>query len=153
MSKFKSIIFSTMLLSSILAAGCAKNNEIIKIHTDNAPQAIGPYEQAVVIDKTVYCSGQIAIDPITNVLIDGDVSAQTHQVMKNIKEVLKAASSNINRIVKATIFLTDMNNFSTVNEIYKSYFTENNYPARSAVEVSELPKGALVEIEVIAVQE
>ncbi|MBQ0008810.1 MAG: RidA family protein [Firmicutes bacterium] len=105
------------------------------------------------IDKTVYCSGQIAIDPTTNTLIDEDISAQTHQVMKNIKEVLKAASSSLDKVVKATIFLTDMNNFAVVNEIYKSYFTENNYPARSAVEVSELPKGALVEIEVIAIQE
>ena len=153
MSKVRKIIVSSMLLASVFTSGCAKDNEIIKIHTDNAPQAIGPYEQAVVVDKTVYCSGQIAIDPTTNTLIDGDISAQTHQVMKNIKEVLKAASSSLDKVVKATIFLTDMNNFTTVNEIYKSYFTENNYPARSAVEVAELPKGALVEIEVIAVQE
>lgn len=153
MSKALKIIVPTLLLASVFASGCSKDDEIIKIHTDNAPQAIGPYEQAVVVNKTVYCSGQIAIDPTTNTLIDGDISAQTHQVMKNIKEVLKAASSSLDKVVKATISLTDMNNFTVVNEIYKSYFTENNYPARSAVEVSELPKGALVEIEVVAVQE
>ena len=148
----KKIIISGLLLSSLFLCGCGNKTEIIKIHTNNAPQAIGPYEQAVVVDKTVYCSGQIAIDPTTNTLIEGDVAAQTHQVMKNIKAVLEAASTNLDNVVKATIYLTDMNDFNVINEIYKSYFTNDNYPARSAVEVSNLPKGALVEIEVIAVQ-
>lgn len=152
MKMIKKITLTSLLLGTLFFSGCGNNGQITYIHTNDAPEAIGPYQQAVVIDKMVYCSGQIAIDPTTNKLIDGDVGAQTHQIMKNIKAILSAASSDLDHIVKASIFMINLDNFSTVNEIYSTYFSEGHYPARSCVEVSELPKGAEIEIEVIAAQ-
>ena len=119
------------------------------IHTDHAPKAVGPYSQAVDIGSFVFCSGQIAIDPATNEVLKADLQIQTHQVMKNIQAVLKASDLSFSNIVKTTIFLTDMNDFSAVNEIYASYLTQP-YPARSTVAVLSLPKGVNVEIEVTA---
>ena len=147
----KKLIISTALLGSVLLGGCGNTNEIKYIHTDNAPQAIGPYQQAAVIDGTVYCSGQIAIDPATNEFIGGDIETQTHRVMKNLKAVLEAAGSSFEKVTKTTIFIVDLGNFNKVNEVYASYFSEGHYPARSCVVVSELPKGAGVEIECVAV--
>jgi 2-iminobutanoate/2-iminopropanoate deaminase len=118
------------------------------ISTKNAPSAIGPYSQAVVANGMVYTSGQISIDPKTNEFVAGTVEEQTHQVCKNLDAVLKAANSSIGEVIKATIFVKDLGNFAIVNEIYGSYFTTK--PARSTVEVSELPKGALVEIDCVA---
>ena len=152
MKTFKLIILSGMLFSSIALCGCSNSSQAQVIQTSDAPAAIGPYSQAVVIDKTVYISGQIAIDPKTNQLIDGDISTQTRQVMKNIGAILLASSSSFDNVLKTTIFLTDLNNFSIVNEIYSSYFVEGHYPARSCVEISSLPKGALIEIETVARQ-
>ncbi len=119
------------------------------IHTDFAPKAVGPYSQAVDLGSMVYCSGQIAIDPATNEVLKADLKTQTHQVMKNIKAVLGAAGLDFSSIVKTTIFLTDMNDFAVVNEVYASYLAQP-YPARSTVAVLSLPKGVNVEIEVTA---
>jgi 2-iminobutanoate/2-iminopropanoate deaminase len=120
-----------------------------QISTDKAPEAIGPYAQAVKIGEMLFTSGQIPIDPKTGALVQGDIKEQMHQVMKNLQEVLKAAGGNFKDVVKTTIFLTDLNHFSLINEIYQSYL-EQPYPARSCVEVSALPKGAQVEVEMIA---
>lgn len=119
-----------------------------QIKTDNAPQAIGPYSQAIVSNGTVYCSGQIPIDPKTGDIVEG-VENQAHQVFTNIKNLLEAAGTNIDNVIKTTVFIKDMNDFAKINEIYAQYFTEP-YPARSCVEVARLPKDVLLETEVIA---
>ena len=118
------------------------------IHTDTAPAALGPYSQAKATCKLIFTSGQIAIDPAVGDLIAGDVRAQTEQVMKNLGAVLEAAGSSYARAVKTTCFLANMADFAVFNEVYGKYFTEK--PARSCVAVAALPKGALVEVEVIA---
>ena len=119
-----------------------------KVATEKAPAAIGPYSQAMIAGGLVYTSGQIAIDPAKGALVDGGIEAQTEQVMKNLGEVLAAAGSSYKKAVKTTCFLANIADFSTFNEIYGKYFTEK--PARSCVAVKDLPKGALVEVEVIA---
>ena len=120
------------------------------IHTNLAPEAVGPYNQAIVYNDTIYCSGQIPIDPKTNTLVEADITKQTKQVFENIKGLLSAAGSDLSKVVKCNVYLKDINDFGTMNEIYASYFEGCDYPARSAVEVANLPKGALIEIEVIA---
>lgn len=120
-----------------------------KITTKDAPGAIGPYSQAVVHGGMVYTSGQIALDPVEGVMVGQDVKTQTERVMKNLDAVLKAAGSSFDHVVKTTCFLADMNDFAAFNEVYGSYIT--SAPARSCVAVKDLPKGALVEVEVIAV--
>ena len=117
------------------------NKEIIK--TDNAPQAIGTYSQAVKVNNTIFLSGQISLDPKTMQLVDGTEN-QIHQVFKNIREVVKASGASMSNIVKLNIYLTDLGHFATVNEIMKQYFSEP-YPARAAVGVASLPKDALIE--------
>lgn len=117
--------------------------------TKEAPEPIGPYSQAVQMGSFVFCSGQIAINPATNQVLTGDVKAQTEQVMKNIEAVLASADLKFENVIKTTIFLTSMNDFATVNEVYGKYFTKNP-PARSTIAVAGLPKGVQVEIEVIA---
>ncbi|AEE90370.1 Enamine/imine deaminase [Tepidanaerobacter acetatoxydans Re1] len=119
------------------------------INTNLAPKAIGPYSQAIMLEDLLFASGQIAIDPKKGEIVEGGIEAQTSQVMENIKNILSAAEMDFSNIIKTTIFLTDLNNFSLVNDIYGGYFTKEP-PARSCVEVSRLPKGALIEIEVIA---
>lgn len=120
-----------------------------KITTKDAPGAIGPYSQAVAHGGMVYTSGQIALDPVEGVMVGQDVKTQTERVMKNLDAVLKAAGSSFEHVVKTTCFLADMNDFAAFNEVYGSYIT--SAPARSCVAVKDLPKGALVEVEVIAV--
>ena len=122
------------------------------INTAKAPAPIGPYSQAVMANNTLYVSGQIAINPTTGELISDNLTEETKQVMENLKAVLLAAGMNFDNVVKCSIFLSDMNNFSVVNEIYGSYFSEDNYPARETVEVSMLPKNVNVEISCIAVK-
>jgi len=118
------------------------------VQTDSAPKAIGPYSQAIRVGDFLFASGQIAINPATGELVEG-IEAQTRQAMENVKNILVAEGMDLSDVIKTTIFLTDMNNFATVNEIYGGYF-EQNPPARSCVEISKLPKGALIEIEVVA---
>jgi 2-iminobutanoate/2-iminopropanoate deaminase len=119
------------------------------ITTDKAPTAVGPYSQALAVNGFVFCSGQIGIDPKTNKLVDG-IEKQTRQVMDNLREVISAGGSDFNHVVKTTIYLSDMNNYGLVNQIYGEYFTDNK-PARATVEVSRLPKDCLIEIEAIAI--
>ena len=118
------------------------------INTETAPAAVGPYSQAVISGSMVFTAGQIPIDPQTNELVDGDVAAQTEQVLQNLSAVLEAAGSSLERTVKVTVFIKDMNDFTTINAIYEKYFT--NKPARSTVEVARLPKDVLVEMDVVA---
>lgn len=118
------------------------------ISTENAPAAIGPYSQAIITGGFIITSGQIPIDPASGTIIDGGIEAQTRQAIKNISAVLTASGSSLEKVVKTTCFLKNINDFAAFNSIYAEYFTER--PARSCVEVSALPKGALVEIEVIA---
>jgi 2-iminobutanoate/2-iminopropanoate deaminase len=120
------------------------------ISTTDAPPAVGPYSQAVRVGSTLYCAGQIALDPKTGEIVAGDISAQTRRVLGNIAAVLKAEGLTFEDVVKTTIFLTDLGDFHTVNEIYGSYFKKEP-PARSTVQVAALPKDANIEIEVIAV--
>lgn len=118
------------------------------IFTKNAPAPIGPYSQGVRAGNTWYFSGQIAIDPATGQMLDGGVEVQARQVMENIKALLTEAGLDFDKVVKATIFLKNMDDFPRVNEVYGSYFNKDAYPARETVEVSRLPKDALVEISV-----
>ena len=121
------------------------------ISTANAPAAIGPYSQAIDLGNLVITSGQLPIDPATGAFPEG-IQAQTKQSLTNVKSILEAAGLTMDNVVKTTVFLSDMNNFGAMNEVYATFFTEGGYPARSAVEVARLPKDALVEIEVIAVK-
>ena len=120
------------------------------VSTPNAPAAIGPYSQAVDTGSTVYCSGQLGLDPATGNLADG-VQAQTHQALKNLQAVLNKAGLSLDNVVKTTVFVQDLADFGTVNEIYGTYF-HGGFPARSCVQIAALPKNALVEIECIAVR-
>lgn len=120
------------------------------IQTDRAPSAIGPYSQAVKAGGFIFTSGQVAIDPQTGILITGDIKAQTQRVMDNLSVVLEAGGCNFNHVVKATVYLADISDFSAFNEIYGQYFTQAP-PARSAFQVAALPLGALVEVEMVAV--
>jgi 2-iminobutanoate/2-iminopropanoate deaminase len=119
------------------------------IHTDKAPQAIGPYSQAVRTKQMVYTAGQIGLDPATMEIVTGGVEAETRQVLNNLKQVLEAANSGLNYVVKTTVFLRDMADFPKMNAVYAEFFPENP-PARSTVAAAALPKGVAVEIEAIA---
>jgi 2-iminobutanoate/2-iminopropanoate deaminase len=121
------------------------------ISTENAPRAIGPYSQAVEINRVLYVSGQIALDPLTAKLVEGGIVEQTIQVMKNVGEILIAAGYNYSNVVKSTVLLEDIDNFKAMNEVYAKYYSENP-PARAAYAVKGLPLGALIEIETIAVR-
>ena len=126
---------------------CCQEKKIVT--TPKAPKALGPYSVGVSTGSMVFTAGQIGIDPETNELVDGGIQAQTRQAFTNLKTVLEAAGSGLDKVVKATVFLQDMGEFSLMNEVYGTFF-EGNYPARSAVQVAALPKGGAVEIEVIA---
>lgn len=119
------------------------------IHSEKAPKAIGPYSQAIHIGSMVYTAGQVGLDPATMELVAGGVEEQTRQVLTNLTNVLEASGSSLNLVIKTTVFLKDMNDFAKMNAIYAEYFNENP-PARSTVAVVGLPKGALVEIEAVA---
>ena len=124
-------------------------NILVPIQTNEAPVVVGPYSQAIVVNEFVFCSGQIGIDPKTNEVVVG-LERQTHQVMANLSAVLEASHSDLNHVLKTTIYLKDMKSYLIVNEIYGSYFTQNK-PARATVEVSRLPKDVEIEIELIAI--
>ena len=122
-----------------------------KVETNKAPKAIGPYSQAVVVGNLIFTSGQIPLNPETGVLMGNDIKEQTHRVCQNLKAVLEVCSSSLENTVKTVCYLSDMTNFSEFNEVYAQYFTQK--PARSCVAVKELPKGALVEVDVVAEKE
>lgn len=135
-----------MPLSAILLKSMKK-----VITTPLAPAPIGPYNQAILVNDTLYLSGQIPLIPSTMELVEGDLKAETKQVMENLKAVLKAAKMDFSHVVKSSIFLNDMHNFSTINEVYGQYFDNDTAPARETVEVANLPKFVRVEISMIAV--
>ena len=120
-----------------------------EVKTENAPAPVGPYSQAVISGGFVFCSGQIALDPRTGIIVGNDIESETKQVMENLKAVLESASSSFDRVVKTTTFLKNMDDFARVNEVYGRYFGEIP-PARSTIEVVKLPKGASVEIDCLA---
>lgn len=119
------------------------------ISTTSAPKAIGPYSQAIQVGNFIFTSGQIPIDPSTGTIVDGGIKAQARQSLQNIKAIMEESGIEMKNIIKTTVFLSDMNDFAEMNEVYAEFFTEP-YPARSAVAVKTLPKGALVEIEAVA---
>jgi 2-iminobutanoate/2-iminopropanoate deaminase len=120
------------------------------VSTTEAPAAVGPYSQAVRVGNLIYTAGQIPLVPGTGKLVEGDIQVQTRQVMQNLSHILSAVGSSLAQVVKTTIFLADMADFAAVNEVYASFY-KSNYPARSTVQVSALPLGARIEIEVVAV--
>ena len=122
------------------------------IHTDNDPKALGPYSQAIKAGNMVFCSGQVPINPETNNFVEGGIKEQTRQALLNAQNILRQAGLELSNVVKTTVFLSDMNDFVAMNEVYAEFFSMP-YPARSAVTVKTLPKNALVEIECIAVAE
>ncbi|GIT51341.1 MAG: hypothetical protein Ct9H300mP15_15540 [Gemmatimonadota bacterium] len=124
-------------------------SDLVQIHTDHAPAAIGPYSQAIVTDGWVFCSGQIPLDPDTMELVGGTIDEQTDRALSNLSEVLQAAGSSLQHVVKTTVFLADMNDFAAMNKVYEKHFGEHR-PARAAVQAAALPKFCNVEIECIA---
>lgn len=122
------------------------------VQTDNAPKAIGPYEQAIKANGFIYTAGQIPIDPKTGNFVEGGIAAQTRQVLENLKAVLEAGGSTLDRVVKATVFLKNMADFAAMNEVYAQYLGSVK-PARSTVAVADLPRGALIEIDLVALME
>ena len=119
------------------------------IHTNNAPAAIGPYSQAIEVNGFIFASGQIPIDPSTGNFVEGGIKEQTKQAITNAKNILKEAGTDLAHVVKTTVYLADMADFAAMNEVYATFF-QQPFPARSAVAVKDLPKGALVEVEVLA---
>ncbi|MFO1162625.1 MAG: RidA family protein [Reyranellaceae bacterium] len=127
------------------------NNSKRVVHTDGAPRALGPYSQAIVANGMVFCAGQIPLDPATGDLVEGGIAEQTHQVLKNLRAVLKSAGSDLDRAVKTTVFLKSMDSFAAMNEVYgRPEYFGSPPPARSTVEVARLPRDVLVEIEIVA---
>ena len=124
-------------------------SDLVPIHTDHAPAAIGPYSQAIAADGWVFCSGQIPLDPDTMELVGGTIDEQTDRALSNLSEVLQAAGSSLQHVVKTTVFLADMNDFAAMNKVYEQHFGEHR-PARAAVQAAALPKFCNVEIECIA---
>lgn len=122
------------------------------ISTPKAPAAIGPYSQAVLVNGMLFTSGVIPIDPETNTLVEGDVTVQARQAIGNLKNLIEASGSSMDKVVKTTVFIKDMNDFGKINDIYKDFFT-SDFPARSCVEVARLPKDVFIEIEAIATVE
>lgn len=122
------------------------------IFTDKAPAPIGPYSQAVLINNTLYTSGQIALHPVTGELVQDDIETETKQVMENMKAVLEAAGMTFENVIKATIFISNMDDFARINNVYGNYFNEKTAPARETVQVARLPKNVNVEISMVAVQ-
>ncbi len=148
----KNLIRVVVLLGSLsLICGVISKGKIMKtiINTKNAPAPIGPYSQAVMVGDMLYVSGQVAIIPATGEVLNGSIKEETKQVMENLKAILEAAGLDFTHVVKTTIFLKDMNNFKSVNEVYGSYFS-SDFPARETVEVARLPKDVNVEISVFA---
>ena len=121
------------------------------IHTNQAPAAIGPYSQAIEANGMIFASGQIPIDPATGQFVEGGIQEQTRQALTNARNILQAAGTDMENVIKTTVYLSDIHNFAAMNEVYTQFFTEP-FPARSAVAVKDLPKGALVEIEVLAIK-
>jgi len=147
MKRIRVCFVGVLLVLIIALSGCSKEASVIS--TGSAPGAIGPYSQAIAYGDMIYTSGQIGLDPTAGTLVEGGIEAQTKQALENVRSILTAHGSDMGKVVKVTIYMTDLTDFDTVNTIYAGYFT-GNYPARSCVQVSALPKGALIEIEAVA---
>jgi len=149
-------LVSLSVITLIIMLGCVERKEELTgkqvIASENAPKAIGPYSQAIMAGNTLYCSGQIAINPETGELVLGSIEEQTRQVLDNLGAVLKQAGMDYSNAVRATVFMDDMDNYGRINKIYAEYFKDNP-PARCAVEVARLPKDVGVEISLVAVKE
>ncbi len=152
---------SALCLSSLLILGCTVNNEVPvppmpaphkAVSTDGAPAAIGPYSQAVQVGGVVYLAGQIGIDPASGALVEGGIEAQTKQALDNLGAVLDEAGMDYDNVVRATVFLADINHFQAMNGAYGEYFKSDHPPSRSTIQVGAIPRGALVEIDFIAVE-
>jgi 2-iminobutanoate/2-iminopropanoate deaminase len=139
-----------LIIPVLLLSACHTDKGLVAISSNEAPKAIGPYSQAIKTGHLIYTSGQIGLSPVTNALAGDDISTQTHQALDNLKSVLLAAGSDMAHVVKVTVYLKDLNDYTKVNDIYKDYFPDLK-PARAAVQVTRLPKDALVEIECVAV--
>jgi len=124
-----------------------------EINSKSAPQAIGPYSQAIIAENLIFCSGQIPLDPISGEIIEGGISEQTQWVIDNLTEVLKEVGAGLKNVIKTEVYLSDMNHFSEMNDVYRKNFIFKPYPARVTVEVSRLPKNALIEISCVACKE
>ena len=150
----RDVLFALSLPRFLTAAARAKNgrSEVMKkeIKTDKAPKAIGPYSQAIVANGFVFASGQIAVDPATGELIQGNLEDQARQVLKNLTAVIEAAGSSMDHVVKANVYLQDMNDFAGMNVVYAEFF-KAPYPARAAVQVARLPRDVKIEIEAVAI--
>ena len=153
----KIFIYNIIILLAIITLfACSqkknkKNMDRKIINTENAPKPIGPYNQAILANNILFISGQIGINPKTNILITGDIENETIQVMLNLKAILNSSNMSFKNVVKTTIYLKNMDDFSLVNEVYSKYFNKKNAPARETVEVSKLPKDVNVEISMIAI--
>ncbi len=157
-----SVLAGAFVLASFLAVGCTPEPTRdmappspaphVAVKADDAPAAIGPYSQAVQVGDVVYLAGQIGMDPSSGALVDGGVEAQTRQALDNLGAVLKTADMTHDNAVRATVFLSDIDNFQAMNGIYSEFFTSDHPPARSTVQVAAIPRGALVEIDLIAVK-
>ena len=155
MNKTSFIILATLVVAVVLISFVVVNEMMSKqvIATEDAPGAIGPYSQGILVGDTLYCSGQIPLDPATGELVNGTIEAQTRQALDNLGAVLKAAGMDYGDVVSVTIFMDDMDNFARINEVYGEYFTvDEKPPARCTVEAARLPKDARVEISLIAIK-
>ena len=140
-------------IAAVVLVGCGTLQSPHKaIFSDKAPAAIGPYSQAVQVGDVLYLAGQIGIDPLSGVLVEGGIEAQTKQALDNLGAVLKEAGMDYDNVVRATVFLSDMNNYQAMNGVYGEYFKSDHPPSRSTVQVGVIPQGALVEIDFIAVK-
>lgn len=142
-------VASILTLLALSLSACHSTKYLAAVSTDNAPKAIGPYSQAVRTGKLIYTAGQIGMVPATGAMAGDDITAQAHQALKNIKAVLEAGGSDMEHVIKVTVFLKDLNDFAKMNDIYKDYFPGLK-PARSTVQAARLPKDALIEIECVA---
>lgn len=145
----KKPVFLILLALSATILSCNSTKSLVVIDSKDAPKVIGPYSHAIKTGKLIYTSGQIGLSPVTNKIVGDDIATQTTQALENIKAILLEAGSDMNHVIKVTVFLKDLNDYAKVNEIYAGYFTEIK-PARSAVQVARLPKDALIEIECVA---
>ncbi|WP_353146482.1 RidA family protein [Chryseobacterium sp.] len=139
-----------VVLCSLVLIGCHPYSEITRINLPEAPKAIGPYSQAVKTGNLIFCSGQLGISPKTGELVGPDIESQTRQAILNLKTILESGGSDLSQVTKVTVFLSDMENYGTVNKIYGEYF-DHVRPARSTVQIAKLPRNGLIEIECIAV--
>ncbi len=146
--KFFAALF-LICFGGCIITSCTAGKKLYAVSSTDAPKAIGPYSHAVKTGNLVYTSGQIGLSPATGALAGDDITAQTHQALKNLKAVLESSGSDMEHVVKVTVFMKDLNDFAKMNDIYKDYFTGVK-PARSTVQVARLPKDALIEIECVA---